>query len=135
MQALHTGKYLKNRIPEIEKKFGIKFDEILIETSPWVRTLQTASQIAAALEIDQVKVNYLMSENPYYLKGFDDPLDEAFEQLDLKTNPELTSQTLNGLTVIDQNDNLEYMKNVWSKGLENLPVRAKKIRNSYIEKH
>ena len=49
------------------------------------------------LSIENVKVNYLMSENPYYLKTFDDPLEEAFDSLDIKVNETLSAQALNGI--------------------------------------
>lgn len=92
---------MQNRLAEIEKQFDIKFDEIVVETSPWVRTLQTASQVAQVLGVDAINVNYLMSENPFYLKTWDKPLPEAFDQLDIKMNTDLSEKALNGLPFND----------------------------------
>lgn len=38
-QAYSTGLYLKERLTYVEEIFKLKFDEVIIESSPWVRTL------------------------------------------------------------------------------------------------
>ena len=134
-QAKHTGRYLQRRIPELEKQFDIKFDEIVVETSPWVRTLQTASQVAQVLGLESVEVNYLMSENPHYLKTWDRPLPEAFDELALKVNKDLSAQALNGVEVCNNEEKLTGMKDRWSDGQENLSERAGLIRDHYVQKH
>lgn len=55
-QAEATGKYLKAVLEEQ------KITEIIIESSPFIRCLQTASLIAKELGKTQVKVNFLVCE-------------------------------------------------------------------------
>ena len=62
-QASHAGLYIKDHLQAIEKEYGIKFDEVQIQSSPFLRCLQTSSRIAQALSIKSIKVDYLMSED------------------------------------------------------------------------
>ena len=55
-QAAETGKFLADYLKEN------KYDEVILESSPFIRTLMTAAQIAKALNISQIKVNYRYSE-------------------------------------------------------------------------
>jgi hypothetical protein len=43
-----------------------KYEYVLIESSPWIRALQTAAGIAQQLGVPQVKINYKYSE---WMKG------------------------------------------------------------------
>jgi phosphohistidine phosphatase SixA len=43
----------------------MKFDKIIIECSPFMRTMQTASSIAEALGVEEVEINYLSTEHLY----------------------------------------------------------------------
>ncbi len=52
LQAQETGEFLKEYIDKNE------FDEIVVESSPFIRTMQTASQIAKAIGIPKIKINY-----------------------------------------------------------------------------
>lgn len=58
-QAAFTGKYLK----EYFEKHNMKFDKIVIESSPFLRCIQTASEVAVALGVDEVSINYLFAEH------------------------------------------------------------------------
>ena len=87
-----------------------------METSPWVRTLQTASQVAQVIGVDTINVNYLMSENPFYLKTWDKPLPEAFDQLDINVNTDLSEKALNRLPFNNDTENLDAMKERWNSG-------------------
>jgi broad specificity phosphatase PhoE len=40
----------------------LKFDKIIIDSSPFLRTMMTAGQIAKALEVEEVVINYRASE-------------------------------------------------------------------------
>ena len=40
----------------------MKFDKIIIETSPFLRCMQTAAQVAKALNHPKVVINYRLSE-------------------------------------------------------------------------
>ena len=42
-QASQAGDYFKKRVKDVEKEFGVKFDEVRIESSPFLRCLQTAN--------------------------------------------------------------------------------------------
>ena len=48
-QAAHAGAYLAGRLKDVEEEFGIEFDEVIIESSPFLRCLQTSSKAAEAL--------------------------------------------------------------------------------------
>ena len=41
------------------------FDKIVIETSPFMRCIQTASQIADVLNVNEVELNFMASEHLY----------------------------------------------------------------------
>jgi broad specificity phosphatase PhoE len=41
----------------------MNFDEIYIESSPFLRCLQTASRIAEKLRVKKVEVNWLITEH------------------------------------------------------------------------
>ncbi|CDW74263.1 UNKNOWN [Stylonychia lemnae] len=51
-QAKETGEHLKEYIR------NNKFDKIILEVSPFLRTIQTATEIAKALELNDMKLNY-----------------------------------------------------------------------------
>ena len=53
---------MKKYLAEIEKEEGRKFDEVIVEASPFVRCLSTAARIAKPLGIKKIPINYLMSE-------------------------------------------------------------------------
>ena len=55
-QALEVGHFLEEKL----RNEGVT--EIIIECSPFIRTIQTASQIAKALNIPKITTNYLFSE-------------------------------------------------------------------------
>ena len=55
-QAIETGIYLK------EYLFKNKYDIILIESSPYLRCLQTAKEVANILDVKSIKMNYLAGE-------------------------------------------------------------------------
>jgi broad specificity phosphatase PhoE len=43
----------------------MKFDKIIIESSPFVRCIQTAAKIADGLGVEEVRINYLACEHLY----------------------------------------------------------------------
>ena len=61
-QARESGKFLKTLLRQIEQKEGRKFDNVVIQCSPFMRARQTASKIGKAIGKDRVEVNYLLSE-------------------------------------------------------------------------
>ena len=62
--ASEAGRYFKERIPEIVQAEGNSPSEhiIKVESSPFLRCLQTAANIATELSIDTVNVNYRVCE-------------------------------------------------------------------------
>ena len=58
-QATATGKYLK----EFFEQKGWSFDNIIIESSPFLRSMQTAAWVAHELDITDIVINYQISEN------------------------------------------------------------------------
>ena len=55
-QATQTGLYIKGVI-ETEG-----FEEVILEASPFIRTMMTAAHIAKCLNIPKIKANYLYGE-------------------------------------------------------------------------
>ena len=63
-----TGKYLNNYL----KHNG--YEEIVILSSPFIRTLQTASQVALACGVEEVVLNYHLGEALYSYLHQSNPL-------------------------------------------------------------
>lgn len=49
-QAANTGKFLKKYFSD----YDMKFDQVVIKTSPFIRTIMTATQIAKELGISKI---------------------------------------------------------------------------------
>ena len=58
-QATATGKFLK----EFFDSKGWCFDKIIIESSPFLRSMQTAAWVAHELDVSEILINYQISEN------------------------------------------------------------------------
>ena len=56
-QALETGKALKKFLHS-----DLKVDEVVLECSPFIRTMMTAAGIAKELGLPKIHINYLYSE-------------------------------------------------------------------------
>ena len=99
-QAAHAGTYLKDRMKVIEQEYGIKFDEVHIETSPFLRCLQTSSRVAQVLSVPNVNVNYLMCEDETMMTHSED---NAIDKLDFSVNDRaiLQSEALAGVEMCD----------------------------------
>ena len=70
VQAAKAGENLKACF----EKYKLKFDKIVIETSPFIRTMMTASQIARELGVSTITINFQASE---VLTEYDcDPMDK-----------------------------------------------------------
>jgi len=62
-QAYETGIFLKDILPAFEQKQSKYFDKLIVETSPFVRTLATTARICEAINFkDHVGLNYRYSE-------------------------------------------------------------------------
>ena len=61
-QAKKTGEYLKYILAQFEATTGRKFDHIILESSPMLVCIETAAQIAKALDMKKVTLNYRYSE-------------------------------------------------------------------------
>ena len=48
-QAAETGEAMKKTIADIEAEMGKPFDEVIIQSSPFVRVMGTAARVAKAL--------------------------------------------------------------------------------------
>ena len=55
MQAKVTAQYLKNFVDKVIP------DKVVIETSPYVRSMTTAAQIAKTLDYHFINVNYMFA--------------------------------------------------------------------------
>ena len=61
-QATETGKYLKKYLKELEKKEGRKFDKVIVVTSPFVRSMQTAGRLSKEMGIKEAGICFQISE-------------------------------------------------------------------------
>ena len=62
IQAAEAAKHFKQRVAAVQEQYDIVYDEVRIESSPFVRCLQTASRAALELERSQIYVNYRICE-------------------------------------------------------------------------
>ena len=82
--AHQTGKYLKTWLTDLG------YDDIHICSSPFMRTMQTAAQVALAFGKQEIQLNYHLSEALYsFLHKNGDP----FPQLLVNTMPVETVQS------------------------------------------
>ena len=56
---------VKSCLEKAEEKYDIKFDEVIVESSPFLRCLQTASRVAQVLDVPSIHINYRVSESLY----------------------------------------------------------------------
>jgi len=61
-QAAETGHFLKAKLEEIEKKEGKQFDKVILECSPFIRTMATAAQVGKAIGKEDIALNCRFSE-------------------------------------------------------------------------
>lgn len=87
------------------------YDEIIIESSPFLRTMMTASQIAKGLGMNKIKVNYLFSELlASYLFEYD-PLPHA--AIRTKDKNKIVATYLDGVEYEDDGHFLEHAKKLY----------------------
>eukprot|EP00347_Sterkiella_histriomuscorum_P017257 403350086 len=93
LQAQITGILLKNIIDQAKIEEN-PFEEIIFESSPFLRCLQTSSGIAKELDISEIKVNFAYREylGKYIFEG--NPIGNLF--IDVK-DQEYISQSLKGM--------------------------------------
>ena len=61
-QARETGEFLKAHLEKLVEKEGRDFEEVIIKTSPFIRCVQTAANIASELDKDIFTVDWGFSE-------------------------------------------------------------------------
>ena len=60
-QATLAGAYFQNRLEEIQTEYGVTFDEIRVDSSPFLRCLQTGAKTAGNLSVP-INIEYRVSE-------------------------------------------------------------------------
>ena len=94
-QAWGTGEFLDSYFRE-----NYKFDKIIIETSPFLRCMMTASRIAAPLGVTSIKINYNACD--------------TLDNFQYKTNPvpalEFSNFNQNGDQAFYQGEFIEFLK-------------------------
>ena len=75
-QAVETGLFLRKYLQEVEKEIGKKFDSVILESSPFIRSMATAAQIAKPLGINKVKINYRFSERQAHGQFQESPIEQ-----------------------------------------------------------
>ena len=72
-QAIETGDYLVQRFKQIEETEGKAIDQVIVKSSPFIRTMATCARICTQIKIDEVDLDYhycewlstyLYSKNP-----------------------------------------------------------------------
>ena len=108
-QAFHAGKYVKERLRVIEKEYETKFSEIRIESSPFLRCLQTGAKVAQALDKGLINVNYHLSESKNSVDS--DAPGNPIKNLDIRLSKKENFQraALDGIEVRDTDLNFESM--------------------------
>ena len=126
-QATDAGKHFKQKIEAVQAEHGITFDEVRIQSSPFVRCLQTASQLAKELSVNKIDVNYRVCET-LYGGSFDEA--NALEggllaNLELKKMgaAALKDTALGGVNVVDTNDWYTEATQLYPEDDDTLPVR------------
>jgi broad specificity phosphatase PhoE len=68
-QAERTGEFFAKFCPGVNvdenitaDQMHLGFDHFVIETSPFIRCIQTANKIAEKLGVTKIKINYMASE-------------------------------------------------------------------------
>ena len=135
-QASRVGSYFKRRLEAVQKEYGITFNEVRVESSPFLRCLQTASKTAQELGLP-IHVEYRVCEplTPVLVGTHDGDL---FESLDLKTSgaEKLQEQALGGTVIHDTDEWYEEARALYPE----LPVskvskRINLIGDHYKNKH
>ena len=83
-QASEAGLHFKNSIENFQREHNITFDEVRVEASPFLRTLQTGAQIAEQIGSNKVHVNYRTCEL-LFQDAFSNVTGGVIETLELKT--------------------------------------------------
>ncbi|CDW83035.1 UNKNOWN [Stylonychia lemnae] len=131
-QANQTGQYLRKTI-EYERQENRPFDQVIIESSPFLRCLQTASCIAQQIDIKEIKVNFGFREwVPSYIEN---PLGLLY--IDLKTKDDL-SKEVGGLRVLIpenyQNDKVSAIKDLkFPETMDEASDRCKYLTQDLID--
>ena len=61
--AFDLGKLLKEKYtPELEEILGGKFDHVVVQASPYLRTMMTAANLCRGLGISHFNCNYMFCE-------------------------------------------------------------------------
>eukprot|EP00347_Sterkiella_histriomuscorum_P018253 403346213 len=97
-QAIHTGKYFKTLLNEQGP-----FTQVKVESSPFLRSLMTASYIAKQLGLPNVRINYAFSEklNPYHFDQ--NPIDQLLIKVTPPENKKkvIVDKYLGGMDYVD----------------------------------
>ena len=81
-QAAETGLFLKQTLNGIKAIHGKEWDKVILQSSPFIRTMSTASEISKEMErTEPFELNYDYVEylSPWYLKKC--PIDSLFVHL------------------------------------------------------
>ena len=129
-QAVQAGNHFKNSLQKVENEYQVKFDEIRVESSPFLRCLQTAAKVAQVLSVPKINVNYRVSES-LYDTCFDD--NDIFDTLELKTKDRKTleEEALGGVEIVDTDDYYEEVKKLYPEEDEDLNRRYDMVSKHY----
>ena len=131
-QAEQAGIYIKERLTKVQEEYKIKFDEVRIETSPFLRCLQTSSRIAKANDISALNVNYLMVEAAGCAQS---STGNPIEQLDIAAGDKdkLSKDGLDGIKVEtlasgEIGEHYQSVKDAWANDSDDLYERCQQIK-------
>ena len=122
-----TGKWLQTYLSQNGYK------KIIIRSSPFLRTLQTASSIAKALNIDSIEVEYSVHEC-LYKKLFPCNPDSSL-MIRTKSVKEVSEKYLNGVKFVDHTDCDDYEKfrSIFPEKGTDVFHRSKLMTGKFIE--
>ena len=91
---------------------GVEFDEVVIESSPFLRVMQTCAGICKGMGSTKFRLNYLPNEYMSKLKGThnSDPLPHLLSKARTKTpeeKEEFVKKYLDGIDFTDDDQNLD----------------------------
>lgn len=101
-QAQRAGAYFKRRIRQVSRDQNVNFDEIIVESSPFLKCLQTATAIASVNSIPNVHVQYRVCDT-LTKPLFEKVQGNVMEELDLKKSGafKLKNDALGGEIEVD----------------------------------
>ena len=130
-QSKFAGQYLA----EFFAKNDMKFDKIIIETSPYMRCIQTAAWIATKLNVDEVEVNLCAQEHMSerdFPDGDPHPFVQSLNRTDFDDKAWKEFNILpENVKIVNNNKNSSLQDVTYPESLENVRARAIDFKSEF----